>query len=259
MIAELFLPAAIAVLILMLSVWVLSLLLKNASIVDIVWGLGFVLIAWVSNVASDGSSAVGLAVALMVSVWGVRLAGYLWWRNHGKGEDFRYVAMRKHYGQRFPLISLITVFSLQGVLMLLVSLPVQLAQQSDDSSLNALSMVGVLVWIVGVLFESVGDVQLARFKARPENAGKVMDRGLWRFTRHPNYFGDACAWWGIAIVALQSNLGWLGLAGALVMNFLLVRVSGVPMLEKTMHQRRPDYVAYQNRTSGFIPRKPKSN
>ena len=259
MIAEIFLPAAIAVSVLMLSVWVLSLLLKNASIVDIVWGLGFVLIAWVSNVASDSSSAVGLAVALMVSVWGFRLAGYLWWRNHGKGEDFRYVAMRKHYGQRFPLISLITVFSLQGVLMLLVSLPVQLAQQSDDSSLNALSMVGVLVWIVGVLFESVGDVQLARFKARPENAGKVMDRGLWRFTRHPNYFGDACAWWGIAIVALQSNLGWLGLAGALVMNFLLVRVSGVPMLEKTMHQRRPDYVAYQNRTSGFIPRKPKSN
>jgi steroid 5-alpha reductase family enzyme len=259
MIAEIFLPAAIAVLILMLGVWVLSLLLKNASIVDIVWGLGFVLIAWVSNVASDGSSAVGLAVALMVSIWGVRLAGYLWWRNHGKGEDFRYVAMRKHYGHRFPWISLITVFGLQGALMLVVALPVQLAQQSDDSSLNALSIVGVLVWIVGVLFESVGDVQLARFKARPENVGKVMDQGLWRFTRHPNYFGDACAWWGIAIVALQSNLGWLGLAGALVMNFLLVRVSGVPMLEKTMHQRRPDYVAYQNRTSGFIPRKPKSN
>jgi len=165
---------------------------------------------------------------------------------------------RKHYGHRFPWISFITVFGLQGALMLVVALPVQLAQQSDDSSLNALSMVGVLVWIVGVLFESVGDVQLERFKARPENAGKVMDRGLWRFTRHPNYFGDACAWWGIAIVALQSNLGWLGLTGALVMNFLLVRVSGVPMLEKTMHQRRPDYVAYQNRTSGFIPRKPKS-
>ena len=259
MIADIFSSSALAVGVLMLAVWLLSLLLKNASIVDIVWGLGFVVVAWVSNLASDGSSDVGLIVAVMVSIWGSRLAGYLWWRNHGKGEDFRYVAMRKHYGTRFPLISLVTVFALQGVLMLVVSLPVQLAQQPSTESINILGMVGVLVWLIGVLFESVGDVQLARFKARAENSGKVMDEGLWRYTRHPNYFGDACAWWGIAIVALQSNTGWAGLLGAGVMSFLLVRVSGVPMLEKTMHKRRPDYVAYQERTSGFIPRKPKKN
>ena len=259
MIVDIFSSSAIAVGALMLGVWLLSLLLKNASIVDIVWGLGFVVVAWVANLASDGSSDVGIMVALMVSIWGFRLAGYLWWRNHGKGEDFRYVAMRKHYGTRFPLISLVTVFVLQGMLMLVVSLPVQLAQQSSTEPISVLGMVGVTVWLVGLLFESVGDVQLARFKARPENSGKVMDEGLWKYTRHPNYFGDACAWWGIAIVALQSNMGWLGLLGAAVMSFLLVRVSGVPMLEKTMHKRRPDYVAYQQRTSGFIPRKPKKS
>lgn len=258
MIVNIFLSCAIAIGVLMLSVWLSSLLLKNASIVDIFWGFGFVVIAWVANIASDGSSGVGAVVAVMVSIWGLRLAGYLWWRNHGKGEDFRYVAMRKHYGARFPLISLVTVFALQGVLMFVVSIPVQLAQQSSTKSINVVGIVGVLVWLIGVLFESVGDIQLARFKAQPENSGKVMDRGLWRYTRHPNYFGDACAWWGIAIVALQSNTGWLGLFGAGVMSFLLVRVSGVPMLEKTMHKRRPDYVAYQMRTSGFIPRKPKS-
>jgi len=258
MIVDIFSSSAIAVGLLMLSVWLLSLLLKNASIVDIFWGLGFVVVASVANFASNGYSDVGLIVAAMVSIWGLRLAVYLWWRNHGKGEDFRYVAMRKHYGVRFPLISLVTVFALQGVLMFVVSIPVQLAQQPSDESINVFSVIGVLVWFIGVMFEWVGDVQLARFKARPENSGKVMDKGLWRYTRHPNYFGDACAWWGIAIVALQSNTGWLGLLGAGAMSFLLVRVSGVPMLEKTMHKRRPDYVAYQERTSGFIPRKPKN-
>lgn len=258
MIVDIFSSSAVAVGVLMLSVWLLSLLFKNASIVDIFWGLGFVVVAWVANFVSDGSSDVGLIVASMVSIWGLRLASYLWWRNHGKGEDFRYVAMRKHYGARFPLISLVTVFALQGVLMFVVSIPVQLAQQPSDESINILGVIGVLVWLIGVMFESVGDVQLSRFKARPENSGKVMDKGLWRYTRHPNYFGDACAWWGITIAALQSNTGWFGLLGAGVMSFLLVRVSGVPMLEKTMHKRRPDYVAYQQRTSSFIPRKPKN-
>ena len=163
MIVEIFSSSAIAVGVLMLGVWLLSLVLKNASIVDIFWGLGFVVIAWVANFASDGSSDVGLIVAAMVSIWGLRLGGYLWWRNHGNGEDFRYVAMRKHYGTRFPLISLVTVFALQGVLMFVVSIPVQLAQQPSTESITALGIIGVLVWLIGLLFESVGDVQLARF------------------------------------------------------------------------------------------------
>ena len=143
MIVDIFSSSAIAVGLLMLSVWLLSLLLKNASIVDIFWGLGFVVIGWVANFASDGSSDVGLIVAAMVSIWGLRLAGYLWWRNHGKGEDFRYVAMRKHYGVRFPLISLVTVFALQGVMMFVVSIPVQLAQQPSDESINVFSVIGL--------------------------------------------------------------------------------------------------------------------
>jgi steroid 5-alpha reductase family enzyme len=164
MIVDIFSSSAMAVGVLMLSVWLLSLLLKNASIVDIFWGLGFVVVAWVANLSSDGPSDVGLIVAVMVSIWGFRLAGYLWWRNHGKGEDFRYVAMRKHYGGRFPLISLVTVFALQGVLMFVVSIPVQLAQQPSEESINVLGVIGVLVWLIGLLFESVGDVQLARFR-----------------------------------------------------------------------------------------------
>ena len=171
-------------------------------------------------------------------------------------EDYRYVAMRRHWGARFPLVSLFTVFGLQGVLMWVVSLGVQLGQ-ADDSSLGALAWVGTAVWAIGLTFEAVGDLQLARFKSDPANAGKVMDRGLWRYTRHPNYFGDACAWWGIALVASESGVGAWGLLGAAVMTGLLLRVSGVALLEKSLRKRKPDYEAYVARTSAFIPLPPK--
>ena len=160
------------------------------------------------------------------------------------------------FGARFPLVSLFTVFGLQGVLMWIVSLGVQLGQ-ADDSSLGALAWVGTAVWAIGLTFEAVGDLQLARFKSDPANAGKVMDRGLWRYTRHPNYFGDACAWWGIALVASESGVGAWGLLGAAVMTGLLLRVSGVALLEKSLRKRKPDYEAYVARTSAFIPLPPK--
>jgi len=190
-------------------------------------------------------------------VWGLRLGGYLFWRNHGKGEDFRYRAMRKHWGPRFPIISLVTVFGLQGVLMWIVSLPVQLGQTRERPDLGVLAFIGIAVWIVGLFFEVVGDAQLARFKADPGNAGVVMDRGLWRYTRHPNYFGDACVWWGIALVATETTIGAWGLVGAAVMTILLRRVSGVTLLEKSLVKRRAGYVEYVARTSPFVPRPPK--
>jgi steroid 5-alpha reductase family enzyme len=165
--------------------------------------------------------------------------------------------MRKRFGDRFPIISLVTVFLLQGVLMWVVSLPVQLGQVSDTPDVGVIAAIGVVVWMVGLFFETVGDFQLSRFKRDPSNEGKVLDTGLWRYTRHPNYFGDCCAWWGIAIVAAESATGAWGIIGAVVMTVLLLRVSGVALLEKSLSKRKPDYQAYVDRTSAFVPMPPK--
>ncbi len=249
--------SALCIVAMMIALWLVSLIKKDASIVDIFWGLGFVMVGWASWKFSDAQSQRGTVLAVLTTVWGLRLGGYLWWRNHGKGEDFRYQAMRKHYGSKFAVKSLFIVFGLQGVLMWIVSLPVQLGQMTDGAKVGAVGYVGIALWAIGVLFESVGDIQLARFKSDSANAGKVMDKGLWKFTRHPNYFGDACAWWGIAIVAAESRIGLFGIIGALVMNTLLLKYSGVPILEKSINKRRPGYEEYQRRTSSFIPRMPK--
>ena len=250
--------AAIAIVVLMLATWLLSLVLKNASIVDIVWGLGFVLVAWAVRLrVDDGLAARQNLLVAMTTIWGLRLGGYLFWRNHGKGEDYRYRAMRKHWGPRFPIISLGTVFGLQGVLMFTVSLPVQLGQTRIEPDLGVLAYLGIAVWVIGIFFEWVGDAQLARFKGDPTNQGKVMNRGLWKFTRHPNYFGDACVWWGIALVAAETTVGKFGLIGALVMTILLRRVSGVVLLEKSLSKRKEGYAEYVARTSPFFPRPPK--
>ncbi len=250
------LVAAGTVAALMLVTWLVSLPLRNASIVDLVWGLGFVLVAWSVRLTVDGNSARQWLLVAMVTVWGLRLSAYLAWRNHGNGEDYRYRAMRKRWGARFWWVSLATVFVLQGVLMWIVSIGVQLGQVPDSPGLGILAAVGVVVWAVGLGFEAIGDAQLARFKADPANAGTVMDRGLWRYTRHPNYFGDACVWWGIALVAAESGLGAVGIVGALVMTVLLRRVSGVTLLEKSLTKRRAGYDDYIARTSPFVPRPP---
>jgi steroid 5-alpha reductase family enzyme len=249
--------AAIVIVVLMVSTWAISVAVKNASIVDIVWGLGFVLVAWGVNLTADGLDARQWVLTLMTTIWGLRLCLYLAWRNHGKGEDFRYRAMRKRWGPRFWLISLGTVFGLQGVLMWIVSLPVQLGQADSTPDLGVLTWIGLAVWALGLSFEVVGDAQLARFKADPASAGVVMDRGLWRYTRHPNYFGDACVWWGIALVAAETGTGAWGIIGAVVMTVLLRRVSGVTLLEKSLVKRRAGYGEYVARTSPFIPRPPK--
>ncbi len=256
-VATALLVAAGAIVALMLVTWVISVLIKNASIVDIVWGLGFVVVAWVVRLTVDGRPARQNLLVAMVTVWGLRLAVYLFWRNHGNGEDYRYRAMRKHYGDKFALVSLGTVFGLQGVLMWLVSLPVQLGQTRATPAIGVLAYIGVALWLVGLFFEVVGDAQLARFKAKPESKGKVMQTGLWKYTRHPNYFGDACVWWGIALVASETGIGAIGFVGAVVMTVLLRRVSGVTLLEKSLVKRREGYVEYVARTSPFIPRPPK--
>ena len=244
------------------GVWLLSLVLRDASIVDIAWGAGFVFVAWTSGVqAGLLSGELGpraLLCALLVSAWGLRLAFYLLWRNWGAGEDVRYVRMRKHWGARFPLVSLFTVFWLQGGLMWIVSLPVQLVMlRSGDSALGLLDAVAVLGFACGLGFEAIGDWQLARFKADPRNRGAVMDRGLWAWTRHPNYFGDSVVWWSLWILALPLPWGWLTAVGPAVMTYFLVAVSGKAMLERGLARTKPGYAEYVARTSGFLPRPPR--
>jgi steroid 5-alpha reductase family enzyme len=243
---------------LMVLVWLASLPLRNASIVDIAWGSAFVLVAWTAFVVGEGSDDRRTLLAVLVTVWGLRLTLYLAWRNGVRHEDYRYAAMRRRNPERFPTRSLVTVFLLQGVLAWIVSLPVQLAAAGDDpDGLGALAAVGVVLWVVGFLFEAVGDAQLARFKADPGNAGTVMDRGLWRYTRHPNYFGDFCVWWGIFLVAAEAPLARIGVVGPVVMSILLMRVSGVPLLERSLTKRRAGYAEYVARTSAFFPRPPR--
>ena len=249
--------AALTIAVLMVGTWLISVVIKDASIVDITWGLGFATVATVLWIADDSRSSLDTLLWIMTLTWGLRLCLYLARRNLGHGEDYRYVAMRKRWGPAFPVISFLTVYTLQGTLMWVVSLPVQLSHR-QEGSIGVLAIIGVALWLVGFYFESVGDLQLRRFKADPSNEGKVLDSGLWRYTRHPNYFGDACVWWGIALVACSVSVGRWGLIGAAVMNLLLLKVSGVALLERSLKRRKPDYQAYVERTSAFIPRPPKS-
>ncbi|MEN9792912.1 MAG: hypothetical protein RL330_990 [Actinomycetota bacterium] len=255
---ESMLVAAAAIAVLMVTTWLVSVVRRDASIVDIVWGLGFVVVSWVLVAFLEADRPRQFLLAALTSIWGLRLAGYLARRNLGKGEDFRYQAMRRRWGARFPVISLVTVFGLQGVIMWIVSLPLQYGSADADPGIGPVAVMGIMVWLVGVIFETVGDAQLARFKADPANAGKVMDRGLWSLTRHPNYFGDSMVWWGIGIVAAETGSGVIGLAGPLVMMFFLMRVSGVPMLERSLMKRREGYAEYAARTSAFFPRPPRA-
>lgn len=236
----------------MILVWSASLARQDASLVDRVWGIVFVILAWIYWAGQSGEWGwPHLAAPVLVTIWGVRLSWHLTRRNWGKGEDFRYRAMRETHGARFGWVSLFTVFLLQGALAWLIAFPLY-AAASPRSHLGWLVWVGTAVWLVGFLFEAVGDHQLARFKADPGNRGKVLDTGLWRYTRHPNYFGDAVVWWGYWLIAVAAG-GWWTAFGPLLMTILLMRVSGVTLLEKTLVETRPAYRSYTERTSAFFP------
>jgi steroid 5-alpha reductase family enzyme len=242
----------------MLALWLLSLALRDASIVDVWWGPGFAVVAAAAWWLGAGGDAPRRALSTgIVALWGLRLGGYLAWRNWGRGEDPRYQAMRRHWGPRFALASLATVFGLQGFLMWFVSLPVQAVHVSAGGPLGALDALGAALAALGLFFEAVGDAQLARFRADPANRSRVMDRGLWRYTRHPNYFGDCCVWWGLYAIAAATPLGVWTFASPLLMTFLLLRVSGVALLERSIGRRRPEYADYAARTSAFVPRPPR--
>lgn len=243
----------------LVSLWLLSVAVRDASLVDIFWGPGFALVAWACAYEQGLELGPGQWLLLgLVSVWAARLGLYLAWRNLGHGEDRRYQAMRARIGPHFWLVSLVSVFALQGALLFSISSPVQTALRGGtDAGLGPLAWLGLAAWAVGFAFETVGDAQLARFKADPANADEVMDRGLWAWTRHPNYFGDFMIWWGHFLVARSLGAPWWTLVGPVTMSILLMRVSGVPMLERGMAERRPKYADYVARTSAFFPRPPR--
>ena len=238
--------------------WLVSLLRKDVSIVDSMWSLMFLIAAVIYMTLGETGPRATLIVTL-VAIWALRLAGHITWRNWGEGEDYRYQKIRANNSPGFAFKSIYIVFGLQAGLAAIISLPL-LAAIGGTRSMGALDVAAVLVWIVGFVFEALGDLQLAQFRSNPDNKGRVLQSGLWSLTRHPNYFGDFCIWWGFYLFALSAG-GWWTILAPLLMSFLLLKVSGVAMLERDIGKRRPEYAAYVEETNTFFPgpRKKRAN
>jgi steroid 5-alpha reductase family enzyme len=242
----------------MVILWLISLREKDASIADVFWGFGFIMLASVYFVLSPGFFGRKILICALVALWGLRLGVHLWIRNRHQGEDFRYQAWREQAGKNFWWVSLFSVFLLQAVLLWLISAPLLAAQTSQLSEhWTRWDVIGTLVWLMGFSFETIGDWQLSRFKRNLENRGKVYKEGLWRWTRHPNYFGEAVLWWGYFMIALSTEIGVWTVYSPILMSWLLLRVSGVTKLEKSLVEHKPDYADYVKQTSAFIPWFPK--
>ena len=235
--------------------WLLSVLRRNVAIVDSLWSLMFVMGAAAYAWSAGPLGPRAQCVLALVSVWGLRLSLYITLRNRGHGEDRRYQAIRARNQPHFAIKSLYLIFALQALLAWIISLPL-LAAILNPSPLGILDWAGAGLWLIRLCFEAGGDWQLARFKADPANRGRVMDRGFWRFTRHPNYFGDFCVWWGFYLIAVSAG-GWWSVFGPVLMSVLLMKVSGVTLLEKDIGERRPQYADYIRRTNAFFPGKGK--
>jgi steroid 5-alpha reductase family enzyme len=255
---QVYLSALLLILIMMCVLWIVSVIIKNVSIVDLFWGAGFVLTAGFYYLNSDGLSARKIVLFTLVALWGLRLSGYLTWRNLGKGEDFRYQEFRRKYGEkRYWWISFFQTFLLQGILMWLISATLIGAQYYGlTKQLGLFDYIGIVLWITGFIFEAGGDIQLAAFKADPLNKGKVLDTGFWHYTRHPNYFGDSCVWWGYGFICIGAG-SFVPVIGSILMTLLIIKVSGVALLEKSLTDKKPEYREYVRKTSSFIPWIPK--
>lgn len=241
-------------------VWIISVFKKDASIVDILWGPACALPALVVYQMTGGSHPQQALLTLLVGLWGLRLGWYLAKRNLPHGEDIRYQHMRARARSdtAFAIRSLFTVYALQCLISWFISFPVQFGQMGlSGEPLGLLAYAGAGVWLIGILFEAVGDWQLVRFKSDPANKGKLMDQGLWAWTRHPNYFGDAMVWFGLTLIALESPYGIYAIASPLIMALFLVKISGKALTERLMAKKYPDFEDYKARTSGFIPMPPR--
>lgn len=237
--------------------FVIGQIVSNNSIVDIAWGLGFVIVAISTYFIKSDMSLRSTLLTCIITIWGVRLSLYIGKRNIGKGEDYRYVNMRKRWGTTLPrLKAFLNVYVLQGVLLYIIAQPILLVNGNVNTDLKLLDYLGLAVWIIGFLFEALGDYQLRKFKSDPKNKGKIMKYGLWKYTRHPNYFGEATMWWGILLIALSSSLNLLIIISPTIMTLLLLFVSGVPLLEKKYKDNR-EFIEYAKITNKFIPGLPK--
>jgi steroid 5-alpha reductase family enzyme len=250
--------AALIILALVTLLWIWSVFIKNVSIVDIFWGFGFVVVNVIYAYMSGELNARKILILTLVSIWGIRLVIYLAIRNIGKGEDFRYQEFRRNYGpKRYWWFSFFQTFLLQGVLIMIISLPLLGIHSSATSGdLNVLDYLGILVWIIGFTFETVGDFQLARFKKNIKNKGKVLNKGFWKYTRHPNYFGDSAVWWAYGIFSIAAGSYWQ-IIGSIIMTLLIIKISGVSLLEKTLKDTKPQYRDYIQKTNSFFPWFPK--
>ncbi len=219
-----------------------SLILKRKDIADFAWGIGFIVVSIFNLIASDNFQKTKIIITFLVFMWGIRLASYIYFRNKGKKDDFRYASFKNSY---------LSVFMLQGVLMFLVTLPVTLYNRFDGG-VALISFIGLLIWILGFYFESVGDLQMYYFKKDSKNKGRIMNQGLWSYTRHPNYFGEITQWWGIWILTIGSTYWYLGLIGPLTITYLILKVSGIPMLVKK-YEGNKEFEKYKSKTSAFFP------
>ena len=246
-----FLWSGAALLVFAVLFWLISLVRNDVSIVDSLWSLMFLLAAFVYSFLISTGGPREVLVLVLAGIWAVRLSAYITWRNHGRPEDYRYQEIRRNNNPGFRFKSLYIVFILQAFLAWLISLPL-LAAIGSPALLGPLDYAGIVLWTVGMVFETFGDLQLTRFRKDPSNSGKVLDTGLWRLTRHPNYFGNFAIWWGFYLFALSGG-GWWTIVSPLLMTVLLLKVSGVALLEKDISDRRPDYREYIRRTNAFFP------
>lgn len=234
-----------------MSGWfVISLLLRRNDVADVAWGLGFVVLAW--SLYFSQPSAQFAAGLLLVSIWGIRLSVHIFLRNKGKPEDFRYQKWRNDWGRWFYPRSFVQVFALQGLLMLFISAPIVALADGGGDSLRLINYFGVALWSIGFFFEAVGDYQLRQFMKTPRSKGKVMNQGLWAYTRHPNYFGEVTQWWGIWLISCGTPWFWWALIGPVTITVLLLKVSGIPLLEKK-YEGNKAYEVYKKQTSKFFP------
>ncbi|HNP65425.1 MAG TPA: DUF1295 domain-containing protein [Woeseiaceae bacterium] len=240
-----------AILIVGVLSWLFSLVKKDVSFVDSLWSLFFLIAAIVFAVEAQPLSERAVLVLVLVAIWSLRLSIYITVRNWGQPEDYRYQSIRENNQPGFGFKSLFIVFGLQGALAWAVALPL-FVSISSHSALTVLDYAAATLWLIGLIFEAGGDYQLSRFKADPANKGKVLDSGLWRYTRHPNYFGDFCIWWAFYLFAISAG-GWWSIVSPVLMSLLLLKVSGVAMLESTISERRPEYADYIRRTNAFFP------
>jgi steroid 5-alpha reductase family enzyme len=246
------------ILAIMTLLWVISIFIKNVSIVDLFWGMGFVIAAGIYFLKTGSPEPRKTILLIMVALWGIRLSAYLTWRNYGKGEDFRYREFRKNYGEnRYWWISFFQTFLLQGILMWLISAPLLGAQlYGYEKAPGLIDFLGIALWITGFAFEAGGDWQLAKFRSDPRNKGKVLNTGFWRYTRHPNYFGDSAVWWGYGLICISAG-SYLPVLGSVLMTALIIKISGVALLEKSLMDKKPEYREYIEKTSAFLPWFPK--